>query len=93
MIARLNRRVFLGMGFAAGAAALAPRWMMAQAAPAADRASQMRAAAVNTAIKTTKLRDNLYLLQGAGGNMAVQTGADGKLLIDSSYSTAVPRIR
>ncbi|HEY2861193.1 MAG TPA: MBL fold metallo-hydrolase [Terracidiphilus sp.] len=93
MIASLNRRSFLEMGFAAGAAALAPRWVTAQAAPATDRAAQMRAAAANAAIKTTKLYDNLYLLQGAGGNMAVQTGADGKLLIDSSYSTAVPKLR
>lgn len=53
----------------------------------------MRAGAATTPIKTTKLADNLYLLQGAGGNMAVQTGPDGKLLIDSSFSTAVPRLK
>jgi cyclase len=53
----------------------------------------MRAGAASTAIKTTKLTDNMYLLQGAGGNMAVQTGPDGKLLIDSSFSTAVPHIK
>ena len=93
MIGSLNRRSFLGMGFAAGAAALAPRWVLSQAAPAADRAAQMRAGAANSPIKTTKLYDNLYLLQGAGGNMALQTGVDGKLLIDSSFSTAVPKIR
>jgi glyoxylase-like metal-dependent hydrolase (beta-lactamase superfamily II) len=53
----------------------------------------MRATAANLPVKTTKLYDNVYLLQGAGGNMVVQTGPDGKLLIDSSYSTAGPRIR
>jgi glyoxylase-like metal-dependent hydrolase (beta-lactamase superfamily II) len=93
MIASLNRRSFLGMGFAAGAAALAPRWIIGQAAAGNDRVNQMRAGAASTPIKTTKLYDNLYLLQGAGGNMAVQTGPDGKLLIDSSFSTAVPKIR
>ncbi len=72
---------------------MAPRWMTAQAAPATERAEQMRAAGASTPSKTTKLTDNLFLLQGAGGNMAVQTGPDGKLLIDSSFSTAVPRIR
>lgn len=53
----------------------------------------MRAAAAAAQIKTTKLYDNVFLLQGAGGNMAVQTGVEGKVLIDSSFSTAVPHIR
>jgi cyclase len=89
----MNRRSFLHLGLAAGAAAVSPRWMSAQAASPVDRAAQMRAGAASTAIKTTKLTDNMYLLQGAGGNMAVQTGPDGKLLIDSSFSTAVPHIK
>jgi cyclase len=90
----MHRRQFLSMGASAGAAALAPRWLLAQAAAAGpDRAAQMRAAAATTPIRTTKLYDNLYLLQGAGGNMAAQTGPEGKLLIDSSYATAVPRLR
>jgi len=93
----MNRRSFLQLGVSAAATGLAPRWMTAQASPSAsqpaDRLSQMRAAGANTEIKTTKLYDNLYLLQGAGGNMVVQTVPDGKILIDSSYSTAVPRLR
>ncbi len=94
MIAEVNRRQFIGIGIAASASALAPGWMRAQAGAAKpDRAAQMRAAAATTPIRTTKLYDNLYLLQGAGGNMAVQTGPQGKLLIDSSYSTAGPRLR
>jgi glyoxylase-like metal-dependent hydrolase (beta-lactamase superfamily II) len=69
--------------------------MFTQAAPAqpTDMVAQMRATAATTEIKTAKLYDNVYLLQGAGGNMAVQTGPDGKILIDSSFSTAVPRLR
>jgi glyoxylase-like metal-dependent hydrolase (beta-lactamase superfamily II) len=78
---------------AAGAAALAPRWMEAQAPTPADRAAQMRASGATTPIKSTKLYDNVYLLQGAGGNMALQTGSQGSLLIDSSFSTAVPNLR
>lgn len=90
-----DRRRFLGLGMAAGAGVLAPRWLRGQAAARAttDRAAQMRAAAATTPIKTTKLYDNVYLLRGSGGNMAVQTCADGKLLIDSSFSTAAPRLR
>jgi glyoxylase-like metal-dependent hydrolase (beta-lactamase superfamily II) len=96
----MNRRSFLRLSAAAAAAGAAPGWMIGQAAfsgqtstQTQDRAAQMRASAASTPIKTTKLYDNVYLLQGAGGNMAVQTGPDGKLLIDSSYSTAVPRLR
>jgi len=92
----LNRRSFIQMGTAVTAAALAPRWAFPQAAqPAAatDRLAQMRGAGASTPIKTTKLYDNIWLLQGAGGNMAVQTGKDGNILIDSSFSTAVPHIK
>lgn len=96
MTAGLNRRSFLQIGTAATAAALAPRWAFphaAQAAPATDRLAQMRAAGASTPIKTTKLYDNIWLLQGAGGNMAIQTGKDGNILIDSSFATAVPHIK
>src|SRR5579863_3728504 len=96
MSAEINRRNFLHLGATAGVAALVPRWLLAQAsptAPPADRVSQMRAAGAATPIKTTKLYDNLWLLQGAGGNMAIQSGKDGNILIDSSFATAVPHIR
>jgi cyclase len=36
-------------------------------------------------IRTSPLRDNLYLLQGTGGNIVVSTGADGTLLVDDEY--------
>ena len=88
-----NRRSFLQLGAAAGAASLAPRWIFAQGAPAVDRLTQMRSAGASTPIKTTKLYDNIWLLQGAGGNMAIQSGKDGNILIDSSFATAVPHIK
>jgi cyclase len=97
MSGAFNRRNFLQLGMAAGAAALAPRWVRAQnpatQAPPADPVAQMRAAGASTPIKTTKLYDNIWLLQGAGGNMAIQTCKEGILLIDSSFATAVPHIR
>jgi glyoxylase-like metal-dependent hydrolase (beta-lactamase superfamily II) len=92
MVKEMNRRSFLELGIAAGAAAMAPRWMNAQAASVPDRVAQARAGALNTPIKTTRLYDNVYLLQGAGGNMALQTGPQGNVLIDSSFATAGPRI-
>jgi glyoxylase-like metal-dependent hydrolase (beta-lactamase superfamily II) len=88
MLERMNRRNFMQLGLAAGAAAMLPRAMSAQAA----KAAQPHASAATTPIKITKLYDNLYLLQGEGGNMALQTGPEGNVLIDASYAPAVPRI-
>jgi glyoxylase-like metal-dependent hydrolase (beta-lactamase superfamily II) len=81
------------LALGAGAATLSPNWIDAQTVPANDHLAQERAPAVTTPITITKLYDNVHLLQGSGGNMVVQTGSDGKLLIDSSYSTAAPRLR
>jgi cyclase len=89
----LNRRSFLRAGaFASAAAIIRPKGLLSQATPV-DRVTQMRQSSANVPIKVTPLRDNLFLLQGAGGNMVAQTGADGQLLIDTSFSPAVPRIR
>lgn len=57
-----------------------------------DRVAQMRAQAATVPIKTTKLRGNLYMLSGPGGNMVALTGAEGKVLVDSSFAGSVPKI-
>jgi cyclase len=87
MLDSLNRRRFLQLSVATGAVIGAPRWIMAQAK------SQLNTSGADTPVKTTKLYDNVFLLQGEGGNMAVQTGPEGKVLIDASYPATVPRIR
>ena len=92
MLDGMKRRNFLQLGLTAGAAAMLPRAMSAQAASVAPRAAQPHASAATTPIKTTRLYDNVYLLQGEGGNMALQTGPEGSVLIDSSFAPAVPRI-
>ena len=91
MLHAINRRNFMQLGLTAGAAAMLGRAMSAQSKPAANLAAGPDAAAT-TPIKTTKLYDNLYLLQGVGGNMALQTGHEGNILIDASFAPAVPRI-
>ena len=75
MLNAMNRRNFLQLGVAAGAAAV-----LARAAKAQDHVAARR----TTPIKTTKLYENVYLLQGEGGNMALQTGREGNILIDAS---------
>lgn len=86
----------------AAAAALAMRdasWpVLAQqpqpSTPAAPNPIQsMLAAGATTPVQATKLTDTIYLLQGVGGNMVVQSGPDGKLLIDSSVATAARLVR
>ncbi|MDI3255930.1 MAG: MBL fold metallo-hydrolase [Bacillota bacterium] len=92
----VTRRIFLKHAGLAGAGLItAPRFVMAQQAATTvpDRVRQFRNDGANTPIKVTKLRENLFLLQGVGGNMLAQTGPDGTLLIDSSASTAAPHIR
>jgi glyoxylase-like metal-dependent hydrolase (beta-lactamase superfamily II) len=92
MQAILNRRSFLSFGAAASAAALAPRWLRAQTA-IPDRVLQGRTAAQTTPITTTRLYDNVYLLRNdVGGNIALQTGPEGNILVDSSFSTAAPKV-
>jgi cyclase len=93
----ITRRGFLkGSAMAAGTLALqraAFASLLGQQppipAPAPNSLMQsMRAAGATTPIKTAKLTDTIFLLQGVGGNMVAQIGPDGKLLIDSSVATA-----
>jgi cyclase len=44
-------------------------------------------------IKTAQLAPNLYLLQGAGGNITASVGADGVLLVDSEFAALADKIR
>ncbi len=46
----------------------------------------------NVEIKTTKVADGLYMLEGAGGNLGVSVGDDGVFLIDDQYAPLTERI-
>jgi len=39
-------------------------------------------------IETVKITDNIYMLQGAGGNIGVSVGEDGVIMIDDQHATA-----
>jgi len=43
-------------------------------------------------IRSEQLADNLYFLSGAGGNMALLTGASGALLVDDEFAPLHARI-
>jgi glyoxylase-like metal-dependent hydrolase (beta-lactamase superfamily II) len=44
-----------------------------------------------TEIRTEKVGDNLYVLFGLGGNIAVSVGAQGTLIVDAEFPELVPR--
>ena len=95
----VTRRSFLRQAGVSAAAGLVVPRMFAFAGqsatampPAGNGLQQLRAGGAVTPIKVTRLRDTIFLLQGVGGNMVAQTGPDGKLLIDSSASTAAGHI-
>lgn len=44
-------------------------------------------------VKSTQLSPNLYLLQGAGGNVTASVGPDGTLLVDDEFAPLVDKIR
>src|SRR5437763_15044070 len=52
--------------------------------------ARKRAEAANITVQS--LRGNISALIGSGGNIAVLTGPDGKLIIDSGYATSRAKI-
>ena len=44
-------------------------------------------------IKSTKVAGNVYMLEGAGGNIGVSVGADGVLIVDDQFAPLADKIR
>jgi cyclase len=44
-------------------------------------------------IKTTKITEGIYMLEGAGGNIGVSVGEDGVILVDDQYAPLTPKIQ
>jgi glyoxylase-like metal-dependent hydrolase (beta-lactamase superfamily II) len=81
MPAAVTRIAAVALLLALGAAAHAQ-------APAATRAATARpaAAAAPPTIDVWPVRDNIYMLVGAGGNTTVQVGPDGMLVVDTKLA-------
>jgi len=45
-----------------------------------------------TVIKTTKLTESLYMLEGEGGNVGVSVGEDGNMVIDDQFAPLTKKI-
>lgn len=44
-------------------------------------------------VKTVPVTENIYMLQGEGGNIGVSAGKDGVFLIDDQYAPLTPKIQ
>ena len=86
----VSRRDFL----ATTVIATAGVWLMPRRlfAAAESPVITIRNAAKTAKITVTKLRDNVSVLEGSGGNIAVLTGRDGKLLVDAGIPGTRARI-
>jgi len=84
----MDRRNFLGAAglFTAGLL-LNPKNMFSQA-KAAGPIEIITQAAATARINVTRLRDNIYMVEGSGGNIAVLNGPEGKLLVDAGINVS-----
>ena len=78
-----------GAAFAATTGWLSPRQAYAEAR---GLVSLIKDSAATSPIKTYKLRNNISVLEGSGGNVAVLTGPDGKLLVDAGIGVSRPQL-
>jgi glyoxylase-like metal-dependent hydrolase (beta-lactamase superfamily II) len=90
----LSRRRFClccagGAAYTATAGWLTPRQAFAEAR---GLVSLIKDSAAASPIVTHKLRNNISVLEGSGGNVAVLTGPDGKVLIDAGISVSRPQL-
>jgi glyoxylase-like metal-dependent hydrolase (beta-lactamase superfamily II) len=86
----ISRRQFLTAGaMTVSAACLVPSCLVAQTGGLVESAFKEAASAKVT---VQNLRRNISVLLGAGGNIAVLTGPDGKLMVDAEIVTARPHV-
>src|SRR5215472_6686720 len=85
----ISRRRFLAATVLATAGYFLPRRLFAEEE---SPVSVIRTAAATARITVPKLRGNVSMLEGSGGNIAVLTGHDGKLLVDAGIPATRVRI-
>jgi glyoxylase-like metal-dependent hydrolase (beta-lactamase superfamily II) len=89
----LSRRGFclccVGGAFATKDGWLTPRQAFAEAR---GIVSLIKDSAAVSPIVTHRLRNNISVLEGSGGNVAVLTGPDGKVLVDAGIGVSRPQV-
>ncbi len=88
----ISRRRLLGMtGFVVGGALFDSPPLLAKGLGAGIVPAMVNAATKNK-ITIHPIRRNISVLEGSGGNIAVLTGKDAKLLVEAGFSVSRPRI-
>jgi glyoxylase-like metal-dependent hydrolase (beta-lactamase superfamily II) len=80
------------VGLATLAAAIAVASVQAQSQPTTFTRAPMTQPAAPGEIETLHVRDNIYVLMGAGGNITVSVGADGVFMVDSGQASMTDRV-
>src|SRR5215470_17051237 len=88
-LSRYSRRHFITASLGAGAVILQSHRLVAAETGIVPT---MIHAASQAKIEVNPLRRNISVLEGSGGNIAVLTGKEGKLLIDAGFTVSRPRI-
>jgi glyoxylase-like metal-dependent hydrolase (beta-lactamase superfamily II) len=90
----LSRRGFCLCCMAASTTAVTSGWLTPREAYAEARGivSLIKDSAATSPIVTHKLRSNISVLEGSGGNIAVLTGPDGKVLVDAGIGVSRPQM-
>src|SRR6202163_2709851 len=90
----LSRRGFCLCCVGGAALAATNGWLTPREAFAEARGlvSLIKDSAAASPIVTHRLRNNVSVLEGSGGNIAVLTGPDGKVLIDAGIGVSRPQI-
>lgn len=90
----MSRRRFCLCCVAGVAAAGTSSWLTPRDAYAEARGvvTLLKDSAASAPIKAHKLRGGLTVLEGSGGNIAVLSGPDGKLLIDTGLGASRPQV-
>ena len=88
---RLSRRGFClcCVSAAAAGAWLTPRQAYAEALGIVEG---IKAEAAKSPIAIHRLRDNISVLEGSGGNVAVLNGPDGKVMVDAGIAVSRPQM-
>ena len=74
-------------------AGVVPGYAQQPSAPPTDRVAAFRARLGSNPIQAQELADNITMLSGAGGNVVVLHGSDGKLIVDTFVSPAWPKLK
>ena len=93
-VPKLSRRGFCLCCVGVASIGVAGGWLSPREAfaEAHQLVAMIRGAAAKANITTHKLRGNVFVLEGSGGNIAVFAGEHGKVMVDAGITATRPKI-